>query len=110
MKHFYHHIVQIDTIHIALSDLDLEPHEREQLVTIAQTNIHHSVIDTILSELTNDDKKTFLILVAHEEPKQNEIWDFLNLKVDQAESKIKKTIDELVKSMHEDIKHARAKK
>jgi|SRR6185369_2073005 len=109
-KHFYHHIVQIDSIQIALAGLDLQPHEKEHLIIIAETNIHHSVLDALLSELSDEDKKRFLVLLAHEEPKHNEIWDFLNLKVEQAEAKIKKTAENLLKKMHEDIKEARNKK
>src|SRR6266403_2321687 len=101
MKHFYHHIVQIDTIQIALSGLDLEPHEKEHLIIIAETNIHHGILDTILSEISADDKKAFLSLLAHEEPKHSEIWDFLNLKVEQSEAKIKKAAETLLKKMHE---------
>jgi hypothetical protein len=109
MKHFYHHIIKIETIHIALSDLDLEPHEKEHLVTIAETNIHHSVIDTVLSELSNEDKKTFLALIAHENAEHSKIWDFLNLKIEQAELKVIKAAEALLKKMHEDIQDVKNK-
>jgi hypothetical protein len=109
-KHFYHHIVAIDSLHLALSDLDLDQHEKDHLIIIAETNIHHSIIDTILSELTNDDKKTFLILIAQADTEHNQIWDFLNLKIEKAESKIKNTVEKMLQKMHEDIKATHSKK
>ena len=41
-NHFYHHIVVIDSIHIGLDSLDLEPSEKEELVMLVENNIVHS--------------------------------------------------------------------
>ena len=61
--HFYHHIVIIDSVHVGLDSLELEPHEKEELVMLAENNLHHAILDAILSELEEGDKKVFLALV-----------------------------------------------
>lgn len=109
MKHFYHHIIQIDSVHIALSDLDLAPHEKDHLITIVEENIYHSVVDTLLSELINQDKKTLLVLLSQKEPDHGEIWNFIHFNIDDAEIKIKKTIEKLLKKIHEDIQLTKTK-
>lgn len=107
-KHFYHHIVVIDTIHIGLDSLDLEPHEKDELLMLVENNIHHAVLDAMLSELENGDKKVFLALVLGNN--HNEIWKMLSFKVKHPEEKIKKVATELIKQFHEDIKEAHTKK
>lgn len=107
-NHFYHHIVVIDSIHIGLDSLDLTPAEKEELLMLAENNIHHAIMDAMLSELEDGDKKVFLALVLSNN--HNEIWKLLSFKVKSAEEKIKKVATELVKKFHEDIKEAHTKK
>ncbi|HSA83781.1 MAG TPA: hypothetical protein VLF20_02755 [Patescibacteria group bacterium] len=107
-NHFYHHIVIIDSIHIGLDSLELEPHEKEELAMLAENNLHHTIMDTVLSELEEGDKKVFLALVLHNN--HNEIWKLLSFKVRDAEEKIKKTAEKFIKQLHDDIKEAHTKK
>lgn len=107
-KHFYHHIVVIDSIHIGLDSLDLEPHEKEELVMLVENNIHHAILDAMLSELEEGDKKVFLAFVLSNN--HNEIWKMLSFKVRDAEEKIKKVVTDMLKKFHDDIKEAHAKK
>lgn len=107
-KHFYHHLIVIDTIHIGLDGLDLSPEEKKELVDLAENNIHHKVLDTVLSELEEHDKKTFLALVLDEDhPK---IWKLLKEKMTDAEEKVVKAAQEFIDQLHEDIKEAHTKK
>lgn len=103
-NHFYHHIVVIDSIHVGLDSLELEPDEKEELLMLAENNLHHAILDTLLSELEEGDKKVFLALVLHNN--HNEIWKLLSFKVRDAEEKIKKTAEAFIKNLHEDIKEA----
>lgn len=107
-KHFYSHIVEIESIHIALKDLGLEENERTELITLAESSIHHVVLDTVLSELNNDDKKTFLAHIAEE--KQEDIWKLLKEKINDVEDKIRTAAKKLIDELHQDIKTARTKK
>lgn len=107
-KHFYNNIIIIDSIHIGLDSLDLDPHEKEELVMLAENNIHHKVLDIVLTELEESDKKTFLALVL--EDNHPEIWKLLKEKVSDAEAKISKAANEFIALLHEDIKEAHKKK
>jgi hypothetical protein len=106
-KFFYHHLIEIDTIIIELEALDLTKEEKEELLMLAENNIHHRVIDVVLSELEDGDKKVFLALVLGGD--HNEIWKMLSFKVVDAEEKIKKAAKELKNKILEDIKEARSK-
>ena len=59
-KHFYSHLVEINEIYLSLSGMDLSEDERGHLLSLAETNIHATVINTVLSELSEEDKKIFL--------------------------------------------------
>jgi len=108
-KHFYHKVIVIDSIHVGLADLDLQPHEKDELINIVETSVHHTVLDTILSELAENDKKTFLALVTQPDQKHDLIWAFLEMKVDQAEKKIIEAVNKLITALHEDIKEVKTK-
>lgn len=106
-KHFYHHLIVINTIHIGLDALELSPGEKKELVELAENNIDHTVMDTILSELSNTDKKTFLSLVLGQD--HDEIWKMLSEKIENAEEKIVKAANEIIQSLHADIHEAHKK-
>jgi hypothetical protein len=59
-KHFYSHLIRLDSVHISLNDLELTVEERNELIGIMDSSIHHVILDTILSELSSYDKKLFL--------------------------------------------------
>ncbi len=106
-KHFYSHIVQTDSLHVSLSELDLTQEEREELVSIANDTLHHVILDAVLSELSEDDKKQFLSLLLSE--KHEDIWKLLNAKVENIEGKIQIAAEEVKNKLHEDIKDAKSK-
>jgi hypothetical protein len=107
-KHFYTHLIEIDSLHVALEALDLEEHEKKELIILAETTIHHIVIDTVLTELPEGDKKKFLKHLAEEN--HADIWNLLKSKGEQMESKIKRAIESIQKELHADIKEAHKKK
>lgn len=107
-KHFYHNLIAIETIETGLIALDLDDKEKKELMELANNNIHHAVLDAVLSELSEDDKKTFLSLVVSEA--HDDIWKMLTEKIENAQEKIKKTANDLIAKLHEDIKEAHSKK
>ncbi len=107
-NHFYSHIIEFQTIHIDLDNLNLEHDEKHELLDLAESAIHHAVLDTVLSELTEEDKRNFLKHM-HEED-HSKVWKFLSEKIDDAEDKIVKTIRTLKKELHDDIKESKNRK
>ena len=104
-KYFYTHIIDTSTLSLELGNMDLTPQERMHLISLVDSNIHHEILDLILSELNPADKKTFLAHLASED--HDKVWKFLNEKVDHIEDKIKKTAEDLKKELHKDIKEVK---
>jgi hypothetical protein len=101
-RYFYTHIIDTSTLSLELGEMDLTPKERLHLFSLIDFNIHHEILDLILSELKPNDKKTFLIHLASEN--HDKIWKFLRDKVDGIEEKIKKTADDIRNELHQDIR------
>ncbi|OGH18251.1 MAG: hypothetical protein A3F31_02950 [Candidatus Levybacteria bacterium RIFCSPHIGHO2_12_FULL_38_12] len=104
-KHFYSHIIELESLFVHIEDLEISDGEKNHLRLLADSTIHHTIIDAILSELNTEDKKNFLHILSCED--HNDIWRFLNTKVDSIEEKIKKVAQDLKKELHEDIKTAK---
>ncbi|OGH15704.1 MAG: hypothetical protein A3C22_01475 [Candidatus Levybacteria bacterium RIFCSPHIGHO2_02_FULL_37_10] len=101
-KYFYTHIIDTSAISLELGNMDMTSKERIHLISLMDSNLHHEILDLILSELNPIDKKTFLHHLASEN--HDKIWKFLNQKVGNIEEKIKKTAEDLKKELHKDIK------
>lgn len=106
-KYFYTHIVDTSTLSLELGDMDLTPKERLHLISLIDSNIHHEILDLILSELKPEDKKTFLNHLVSED--HGKVWKFLRGKINNIEEKIKKTAEDLKKELHKDIKEVKGK-
>jgi hypothetical protein len=107
-QYFYAHIIDTSTLSLELADMDLTPKERLHLISLIESNIHHEVLDLILSELKPLDKETFLAHLASED--HDKVWKFLREKVSSIEDKIKKTAEDLKKELHGDIRNVKSKK
>ncbi|OIP58097.1 MAG: hypothetical protein COX79_04930 [Candidatus Levybacteria bacterium CG_4_10_14_0_2_um_filter_36_16] len=102
LKHFYSYIVETESIEIELANLDLSEKEKEHLLRLVDSNINHSVVDTILSELCEEDKKEFLKHIKNKN--QEKSWKMLYSKIQNAEEKIKKAAEDVKKEILEDIR------
>lgn len=100
-KYFYTHLVKADSLFSRLESLKLKKDEHEHLVSLLESNMHHTILDAILSELSEEDKKLFLQELASDDDES--IWKFLKKKIDHIEDKIEKTAQELQKELHSDI-------
>lgn len=104
-KHFYSHLVETDSLVVMIRELDATDDEKAHLIALVDSQLHHTILDAILSELSEEDKREFLKFLMHED--YDKIWGHLNDKVDNIEEKIKKAAEDLKKELHEDIKDAK---
>lgn len=101
MKHFYSHLIETSSLTLEIGNMNLSQEERVHLISLVESNLHHVVLDAVLSELNEEDKKYFLKHLAME--KHDEIWKLLNEKTKNIEEKIKKAAEDLKKELHRDI-------
>lgn len=101
-KHFYSHLVTLDQINQALSDLQIVGQEREELYALAHDHIHHAIMDEILSSLSDTDKEIFLKHLTNDAHEQ--VWQHLNQKIENIESRIQSVANQLIQELHQDVK------
>ena len=105
MKQFYTELVDIESIIVELDKLELSKEERLHLAKIIDSSLHNVILDAILSQLQEDDKKIFL-----KHLKENDhmgIWRFLKGKIDGVEKKIREAAGELKLELHKDLKNTK---
>ncbi len=103
--YFYSHIVSIEPIKARLDELELSDTEKEELLTLSEENLHYVVMDVVLSELTDEDKKTLFIHLASD--KHDDVWALLHDKTDKIEEKIMKAAEEFINTLHKDVHEAK---
>lgn len=106
MTIFYQKLIVLEPILEELHGMDLSDEERGHLASLVDSSLHHAILDEILSNLNEKDKKMFLRRL-HENPEDEELLVFLNERIEGIEEKIKKVSEQLVKEMHEDVKEAK---
>lgn len=107
-KHFYNHLVEYESVTIKISELDASADEKKHLEALAEANLHHTILDTVLNELSDEDKRKFLEHVSSGE--HDKLWTHLKDKVEDIEEKIKKSADSFTKELHKDIEDAKKEK
>ena len=100
-KHFYSHIVEIESLNIKIKLLDLPEDKKDHLIKVVEHTVHYEIIDLVLSELETKDKKEFLERLACDF--HDKIWDLLKNKIDNVEDKIKEKTLSLIKEFEQDI-------
>lgn len=101
IKHFYSYHVEIESIIIEIESLPIEKHQKKHLISLAESQIHNTILDSILSELSKEDKKVFL---EHLNTKDHDkIWKFLREKITDVEEKIKGAAQEIKKQLRNDL-------
>jgi len=103
--HFYEQVIETSQISLELGSMSLSGEERRELTVLVSKNIHAVVLDTVLSELSGEDKKTFLRNLS--ENNHEKIWQHLKIKINKIEEKIKKSVEETKKELLEDIEKAK---
>lgn len=100
-KHFYTHLISLEPITIALNEMPMTNEERWELITIAESHVHITIIDVVLSDLSTEDKKKFLEHMDHHD--HTTTWNFLQEKTKDVEKKIKKASENVIKELLDDI-------
>jgi len=100
-KQFYSHLLDVTIIQTELRAFELEPHEHQELIALIHTTIHHGVIDTILSELSEDDQKHFLKNLSDDNHKN--IWEHLHMATEEIEEKIRKASSIIIEELRHDL-------
>lgn len=98
----------MSSVSLAIKELDMAPEEKLHLLSLVESNIHHAILDTILSELTEEDKKKFIEHLSEDD--HDRIWDFLDQRIEGIEDKIKKTAEDLKKEIHKDVEDTKKEK
>lgn len=93
---------------MALDELELSVGEKKELADLAEGNLHHEVLDAVLSELDERDKEMFVRLLQEGDHKK--VWDFLDARVLNIEKKIVEAAAQLKEKMHEDIRLVKEEK
>ncbi|SRR5260221_7941630 len=107
-KYFYSSIITTDTLHIALESLEVSTEEKEHLETLIDSSLYHTILNAILNELSDEDKKLFLEHLLSEN--DEEILGFLQGKIDHIEDKIQKAAEGLIEELHKDIEETKKEK
>ncbi len=106
MAYFYSHLVEIESITLALDEIDLSASQKKHLASLIDSTIHHEVLDIIFSKLSEQDKEMLMNKIK-ENPEDKEIMKILNKKVENIEDEIKEAVSKLKEELHEDIKEAK---
>lgn len=101
MKNFYEHLVNFEEIFVELDNLELSLKEKHYLAGLVDANLHHTILDIILSHLSEEDKLLFMEHLSQGDKTQ--IWEFLNSKVEKLEEKIKLAAEDLKVELRKDI-------
>lgn len=102
IKHFYSYHVEIESLIVEIESLPIKKHEKKHLISLAESQMHHAILDSILSELSSDDKKLFLV---HLNSKNHDrVWKFLRSRINDIEDKIEKVVSDLRIELYKDIK------
>lgn len=109
MKYFFSEYIVIESLLEQLHDMDLSEEERHHLASLIDSSLHHAILDEVLSNLSEGDKKLFLKMLD-EDQEGEKLKGFLESRIDNIEEKVKKVSDDLVEEMHKDIKEAKQQK
>lgn len=104
-KHFFSHLIEIDTLHIELDSHSFNDDQKDEILKLIDESIYHTVLETILSELSEEDKKIFLSHLVGDD--HGKVWEFVSEKVENIEGKIIKAAEEIKKELHGDIKSSK---
>lgn len=100
-EHFYTHLIDLDALYVRINALSITPEEKTHLISLVDSHVHNTILDLILSELSEEDKKLFLTHMVSSN--DSEVWDMLRKKVEGIEKKIQQAVDTLRDELHSDI-------
>ena len=109
MKLFYDHLVLKEDLIVELEKHKLAVEEREELVALVDENLHHHVLDTILTHLPKEKHQDFL-KKFHNAPHDEKLLEYLKTEtVVDIEEEIKTRARKTKAELLAEIKRARRK-
>ncbi len=102
---FYSHLIQIDELVAELDKVELSDSEKVYLARLIDSNLHHAILDEVLSNLSEQDKIIFMEHLSRGD--HDKIWQLLNSKASGIEEKIKKAAEEIKAELKKDIAEAK---
>lgn len=105
MKKFYSHIVDWQAVIIKMEELELDDRDKSNLSNLLEETLHSNILTAVLDELDEKDRENFVRLLRDGD--DNKIWEFLDKRVLNIETKIKQTADELEEKIHQDLNEAK---
>jgi hypothetical protein len=103
MKVFYDHLVNIHELHVEFDRLDLPVKERNEMVGLADSAVHHEVFDLLMVEIPQEHRTIFLESFSND-PGDDTILVFLKRRVPDIEDKIRARAEEVKRSFIEEIR------
>jgi len=86
--------------------MDLSDDEKLQLAGLVDSSLHQAILDEVLSNLSDSDKRQFLVYL-HTNADEDKILEFLGSRIEGIEERIKKVSDQLVQKIHQDIEESK---
>jgi len=105
-KVFYDHLVVREEIIAEIDKHVLAIEEREELVQLVDENLHHQVLDIILSSLPREKHEEFLIRF-HNTPHDENLLDYLKRHDTEIEKKITEEAKKIKSELLAEIKRAK---
>ena len=88
MKYFFEEIIEIERIPTLLASDEFSENERQYLLNLAKSSIHHKVIDLVLTELADEQMKLFFIEALDTSEDHASTLEMLKAKVEGIEEKV----------------------
>jgi len=101
IKHFYSYHVEIESVEIEIDSLNISDAEKKHLKNLAESQIHNSILENLLSELSGEDKIEFIKKLNTKD--HEKMWDFLREKINDVEEKIVKAGSRVKNELIKDI-------
>lgn len=106
-KSFYSHLIEISYLDVELDSLDLSEKEKSELKHHVHGSIHYVALDVVLSELSEEHKKTFIDHLNKEN--YDELWKHLKENTQEIEEKIKTATHAVAKEFLGEIHKLKSK-
>ncbi len=107
-KYFYHEILDLEWIEAEIDALDVSDIEKKKLADMARYELHQTILEAVLSELSDREKKVFLANVNYDTNERT--WNHLVKNIEKIEDKIKNVSETLKRDLKQDLSDAKAGK
>lgn len=93
MSVFYDHLLGLEDVHNAILELELPTKQHYHLLSLADSTLHHAVLNVILIEIPQAVHEHFLV-TFHKNPHDPNHFDYIRQFSPQIEEKIRSSANE----------------